>query len=119
RLVEVRSVGEEIAEMHDLRAPVRERREVEVRRLVLLDEDHDADRSTLCRSGHGEELTEPTAARVAAAPPARGSAARSGPDDSQVDQNDALPLQQTPELPHLLLQLAAPPLQPEAMHAAH
>src|SRR5207245_3512383 len=64
------------------------RREVEVRRLVLLDEDHDADRSTLCRSGHGEELTEPTAARVAAAPPARGSAARSGPDDSQVDPHD-------------------------------
>src|SRR5438552_19045294 len=77
-----------MAEMHRLRAPDRERREVEVRRLVLLDEDHDADRSTLCRSGHGEELTEPTAARVAAAPPARGSAARSGPDASQVAPHD-------------------------------
>src|SRR5207245_11107728 len=27
-----------------------------------------------------------------------------------------LPLQQPPELPHLLLQLAAPPLQPEEIH---
>src|SRR5438132_10874962 len=27
-----------------------------------------------------------------------------------------LPLQQTPELPHLLLQLAAPPLEPEEIH---
>src|SRR5439155_9501199 len=37
------------------------------------------------RQGLRQELTEPTAA---AAPPARGSAARSGPHDSQVDPHD-------------------------------
>ena len=50
RLVEVRSVLEEVAEIQNIRAPPCERWEVEVGRLVLLDEDHDAHRSIVCQS---------------------------------------------------------------------
>src|SRR5262249_11135150 len=41
RLVEVGRVGQEVSVVHDFGAPLHEAGEVEVSRLVLLDEDHD------------------------------------------------------------------------------